>query len=425
MEGVRMRFPWDEWVPGVLNSRQMKQLLDDGFITYAGPKPEVGHSSMDLTLADEAYEMLGGSVKPSRRSYSWFIKKKRLAIKLDSPTDGIYELERKKTYVFRCNERLEAAMRNEGVIYGQATAKSSVGRVDVLARLIVDGMNTYECFDPEGLKNGSGDMFLEITPITFNVKVKVGKSLSQLRFFYGRPEDVEIRAKELFHTIFRDPKHEDGSLTVSLAEAKVGDLTGTTCKGVAFRSKEANLPGSFIPLWSYDEENEKPNPIDFWDIEVSDEHNRLLVRQDIFYILRSKEKLHVPKGIAIYCRASDETMGEMRIHYAGFVHPYFGLYREDLAQGTPLIFEVRGHQVGVSLADGEKMAILIFYRMSEDAPELNPDEMRKEAEGYGSQDLNLSTRFRKWPKHIKRNSDGSVEEMKEGVENGEIETTNL
>jgi DNA topoisomerase IA len=52
-------------------------------------------------------------------------------------------------------------------IYGQATAKSSIGRVDVIARLIVDGMSEYEKFNPDEVD--SGDMFLEITPITFNV----------------------------------------------------------------------------------------------------------------------------------------------------------------------------------------------------------------------------------------------------------------
>jgi dCTP deaminase len=166
-----------------------------------------------------------------------------------------------------------------------------------------------------------------------------------------------------------------------------------------------------------------PDPIDYWEIEVADKQKRLFIRQDIFYILRSKEKLHVPKGIAIYCRASDETMGEMRIHYAGFVHPYFGLYREDETQGTPLIFEVRGHQVPVSLADGEKMATLIFYRMSEDAPDLSAEQKIKEARGYGSQDLKLSTRFRDWPKHIKRNEDGTVEELKKGVKDGKPETS--
>jgi len=418
-----MTFPWDEWAPGVLNKPQMEKLLEKGFITFGGLKPKIGHSSMDLSLADEAYEMLEGSVKPSPEPYSWFITKKFHLAKeiLPRPADGIYELKQKTTYVFRLQEKLEAKLRNQGVIYGQATAKSSVGRVDVLARLIVDGMNTYECFDPDGLQAGSGNMYLEITPITFNVKVKVNTSLTQLRFFYGHPEDVAIRAKELFHTVFRDSKHEDDSLTVSLSEATVGDTKGKPCVGVALRSKDADISSGHVPLWKQEHRSDKPAPGNYWDIEVADQNKRLLIRPDIFYILRSKEKLHVPKGIAIYCRASDETMGEMRIHYAGFVHPHFGLFREDGKQGTPLIFEVRGHQVPVSLADGEKMASLIFYRMSEDAP-LTAEEELEEAEGYGSQDLKLPAFFQNWPKQIERNADGTVETL-EGVENGTVETT--
>jgi hypothetical protein len=147
-----------------------------------------------------------------------------------------------------------------------------------------------------GLKDGSGDMYPEITPITFDVKVKANKSLSQLRFFYGRPEDVEIRAVELFHTVFGDSKHEDGSLTVSLSDATVGDVNGATCKGVAFRSKTSKPDRSHIPLWNCDQEDDKPNPVDYWDIVVADENKRLLIENDVFYILRSKEKLLCPEG---------------------------------------------------------------------------------------------------------------------------------
>ncbi len=100
----------------------------------------------------------------------------------------------------------------------------------------------------------------------------------------------------------------------------------------------------------------------------------------------------MPKGIAVYCRAIDETIGEMRIHYAGFVHPFFGLQRSDSEQGTPLIFEVRGHQVDVNLIHGEKMAHLIFYRMSEDATA----EQQAEKSPYMDQSLQLSKYFASW-----------------------------
>ncbi len=386
----------------------MLQLLEESFITFDGSKPKVDHSSIDLSLSDDAYEMIRGSVKPSDPPYDRFIKNAGLAKKHDPLPDGTYELKRQKTYVFRLQEKLESPLRDAGVIYGQATAKSTVGRVDVLARLIVDGMRTYECFDPVGLEKGLGEMYLEITPITFDVRVKPDTSLTQLRFFYGKPDDVVIKSDVLFHTIFPHSDKPDESLTVNLDNATVGSPKGTTCQGVAFRSKAASERQEAVRLWDVDD---KPDPCAYWDLEVADEHERLYIKPGVFYILRSKEKLCVPKGVAIYCRASDETMGEMRIHYAGFVHPYFGLFREDGKRGTPLIFEVRGHQVPVSLADKEKMANLIFYRMSEDAPELSEEDKKKEAKGYGSQDLKLSKFFGEWPEKIKRNDNGTVERI--------------
>src|SRR5213078_579320 len=107
------------------------------------------------------------------------------------------------------------------------------------------------------------------------------------------------------------------------------------------------------------------------------------IEKESFYILRSKELMALPAGIAVYCRATDETIGEMRIHYAGFVHPHFGRDRSDGQTGTPLIFEVRGHDVRVLLKDGEKLARLTFYRMAEYSDSTGPGD-------YSDQVLKLS-----------------------------------
>ena len=143
------------------------------------------------------------------------------------------------------------------------------------------------------------------------------------------------------------------------------------------------------------------DPCKNWKFQQSGDDKRLKIENNRFYILRSKEKIRVPPGIAIYCRASDETIGEMRIHYAGLVHPHFGL-RDDGENGTPLIFEVRGHQVDVSLRHGERMANLTLYRMSQEAgPDKSP---------YGTQTLKLSSFFSEWPNKLKKVGDnGTVE----------------
>lgn len=410
-----MAHPWDEghWIPGVLSKRQVTTLFDRGYVTVQGShRGKVDGSSFDLTLSDEAFAMTIGSVKPLRdEPYGWFIKSKGLARELDRPADGIYRLEAKRTYVFRLNERLRKGLA-EGGIFGQATAKSSVGRVDVLARLIVDRMDTYESFNPEGLTRGEGDMYLEVTPITFPVKVKAGISLSQLRLFYGDPQHVEVRGKQLYKAILHGPGDGEGTLSVDLADVKKGGLDVA-----AFFASPPAKGDVAIPLWK---EDPKPEPWKHWKFQSRDASNRLQIKSSNFYLLRSKEKLSVPKGIAIYCRASDETIGEMRIHYAGFVHPGFGLGRRDRGFGTPLIFEVRGHQVNVSLADQEKMANLVFYRMSEDdkkGEEKEEDRGNDEPEGgndagYNEQDLELSKFFAEWPENLRRRGDdGTVERV--------------
>src|ERR1039458_2372445 len=104
-----MASPWDEWVPGALNKRQMKELLDGGFVTFSGSEPQLDHSSIDLSLSDEAYEMKHGSVKPSDTPYDWFISKKtKLADQLILSKDGTFELQKKNTYVFRLRGELGA-----------------------------------------------------------------------------------------------------------------------------------------------------------------------------------------------------------------------------------------------------------------------------------------------------------------------------
>lgn len=398
-----MRDPWSNWIPGVLNKAQLKTICEEGIITTVESTLDkiLDHSSIDLSLADEGYRMINGSVKPSAlKPYHWFLNKKRaLAEPLPKQFDGSYLLKHQQTYVFKLRERLEKELVDAG-IFGQATAKSSVGRVDVLARLIVDGMDSYESFDPKGLSLRSGEMYLEITPITFNVKVKQGISLSQLRLFYGEPTEVAMRGKELFRTILNGSRERDGSLSVDISSTTIGGLSVG-----AFCANRSTNPDDAIPLW--EESTGKPDPCRYWKFAEADPSGRLRIESEKFYILRSKEKISVPAGIAIYCRASDETIGEMRIHYAGFAHPFFGRQRSDGAIGTPLIFEVRGHQVNVSLADGEKMANLIFYRMSQDCVEESSP-----SDKYDNQTLQLSKFFADWPAKLKRDSDGSVEAAK-------------
>lgn len=395
-----MRLPWADWIPGVLSSRQILDLCEQGYLTQTEPEPSLDASSIDLHLLDEAWELHQGSIKPSGRSYLHFIEQHGLATQLSSE-NNTYVLKPRKTYLFRIRERLGPL--RDGRVYGEATAKSSVGRLDVLARLVVDGTSRYEGFNPDELAQSSGDMFLEITSMTFHVRVRKGISLSQLRLFYGEPAACEIHSRELWNTVLHQPDCDargriDDTLSVDLEPDKIGELPVA-----AFEAPSPATTQDIIDLWK---KEAPPKPWPYWKFRNADKNQRLEINPKSFYILRSRERLRLPAGVAAYCKAIDETIGEMRIHYAGFVHPFFGLDRSDGRTGTPLIFEVRGHDLKVNLIHREKLARLTFYRMSMDAPK--PSESSAQSKGYNDQELKLSGYFEGWPKNLTLNNDFSV-----------------
>ena len=405
--------PWTNWIPGVLSKEQTTRLVERGYIEGVGdPDEDIDHSSIDLHITDEGYELTDGSVKPSGKPYFDELQSKKLIRRLkNKKSEKTYTLKPKTTYLFKIRERLGSVTPlADANIYGQATAKSSVGRVDVLARLIVDGANSYEGFTPDELRKGNGMMYLEITPITFKVLVRKNIALTQLRFFLGNPENVAIKGTEVCSSLLRDDFMKDGTLSVDLSPTKIGgqDIIAFW----ATKHKKKNAP---IKLWRT--KKNKPNPCNYWKLQGPGKNNRLKMKKEAFYILRSKERIALPEGIAVYCKAIDETIGEMRIHYAGFVHPFFGLNRTDDKEGTPLIFEVRVHDTFVSLQDKEKLARLIFYRMSQDAkdkPKKNAKDKKSENtkkksakqkfknSSYNDQELKLSDFFKQWPNKLKK-----------------------
>jgi dCTP deaminase len=389
-----MEFPWLRWVPGVLNAQQIGALVTS---THLAANPEhAGASALDLPLGDEVWTLREGAVKPGGPEYLSDLRRQHLVIECRPDADGAFRLEQRTTYLVRLQPTLlhrEELARAQ--FYGQATAKSTIGRLDVLVRFILDGMTGYESFGPDELRQSDGSMFVEVTPLSFNVRVRPGQKLSQLRLFYGRPEDVEIRGDLLWRTVVRGRAGaaEDRMLSVSLEPDRIGGLDA-----VAFSARDGvdNAPlDTWLPshyeAWRY------------WRVigPHDSRRHRVQLEPGRFYILRSKERLWLPEDVAAYCRATDETIGEMRIHYAGFVHPGFGKGRDD-ADGTPLIFEVRGHDFASNLRDGEKMARLHFYRMSQQA---GPDDPT-----YQKQELKLSALFADWPSRLRPVDDSGIVE---------------
>ena len=86
----------------------------------------------------------------------------------------------------------------------------------------------------------------------------------------------------------------------------------------------------------------------------------------------------------------DPTVGEFRIHYAGFFDPGFG-YGAGEISGTRAVLEVRSHEVPFILEDGQAIGRLIYEPVAE-VPEVLYGQT--DTSNYQGQGLKLSKHFR-------------------------------
>jgi len=382
---------WENWRPGVLNKDQIKLLCSTRKLKGSRAK-DIDHSAIDLHISQIGYKMKG-SVKPLNdadisNSILSFKEKEN-----DFERDGRFYLKKGQTYIFQLNEFLNL----EGTkISGQATGKSTYGRLDILTRLLTNYSVSFDTIK----QNYKGSLWIEITPITFPIIIEPGISLNQLRLLKGESRNCCIIEEELHlwgDLIINKNKTKEGNqnnLTLSLEEDP--NLKNGIC---AFKAKEEDIDdkdeNKFIDLTKdFSKDENRYDPKIYWEPVSSesvsnDEDGYLPIETEKFYILRSDERFKLPKSVAIYCQAVTETLGELRIHYAGFVHPLFGQGRVD-DSGAPLIFEVRGHNIKTILRHGETLAKLEYYWMSQDAIEEKRDST------YNDQELTLSKIFKKW-----------------------------
>jgi dCTP deaminase len=120
------------------------------------------------------------------------------------------------------------------------------------------------------------------------------------------------------------------------------------------------------------------------------EKKRLVLDPDEFYILASKEAVHVPPTQAAEMVPFNPLVGEFRVHYAGFFDPGFG-HAAAGGEGAKAVLEVRSHKVPFILEDGQTIGRLIYERLTE-TPKLVYG--RGLSSHYQAQGLKLSKHFK-------------------------------
>jgi dCTP deaminase len=283
-------------------------------------------------------------------------------------------LERGCVYVVPLLESLNV---KSGVI-AFANPKSSTGRLDVLTRLIGDYSHGFDRLD----KGYQGPLYVEIAPRTFSVVVRAGSRLNQLRFRRGSPV---IAASELQRL------HDTGQLVLSDAsdqnfiERKMLRLTVDLHGGgkgglIGYRAKKHTDRIDVEKIGNYE-------PLDFWEPIHYHRDPPLILDPNDFYILVTKEAVRIPPDFAAEMVAYDTSVGEFRVHYAGFFDPGFG-WGDAVSRA---VLEVRSHEVPFTLEDGQTVGWLQYERMAGRPDRLYGAGLKSNYQGQG---LALAKQFK-------------------------------
>ena len=360
------------WPGGVFPARLIEQLAALGAIRVERPfdPDQVQPASLDLRLGTKAWRIRasflpGPGHKVVDRIDSLVLHE------LDLSEGAV--LERNCVYLVPLLEALDLP----AAVSASANPKSSTGRLDVFTRVIGDHARGFDVL-PAGYR---GALYLEVSPRTFPVRVRAGSRLSQMRFRVGdtRLDADAHRALHASETLVVD-ENEPVADGVSLSI----DLKGEGRNGlIGFRSKRHT---SVIDM----DRKDALDVLDFWDPLVNRGSEQFILDPDEFYILVSREAVHVPPGHAAEMVPFDPLVGEFRVHYAGFFDPGFG-HSAAGGTGARAVLEVRSREVPFLLDHGQTIGRLVYETLAAPADRLYGTGL---GSNYQAQTLKLSKHFR-------------------------------
>ena len=354
---------------GVIPSQKLSQMISDGMIMGQPEilEAQIQPASLDLRLGTTAYRVRASFLAGAGRSVSDRLHEFEMH-QVDLTNGAV--LEKGCVYVVPLMESLSLPETMQAV----ANAKSSTGRLDLLTRTITDGGAEFDRIAP----GYHGPLYAEICPRSFSVLVRPGMRLNQIRFRTGHAvlDDTALNALHRETPLVDGPAVIDDGLGFSVdLELPRTDLVGYRAKphtGVI----DLDLIGHY-------------NPAEYWE-DVRTTNGQIILDPGAFYILVSREAVHIPPEFAAEMAPYLAMVGEFRVHYAGFFDPGFG-HGAAGGTGSRGVLEVRCHEAPFVLEHGQIVGRLVYERMAEVPAQLYGAGI---ASNYQGQGLKLSKHFR-------------------------------
>jgi dCTP deaminase len=367
------------YTTGILPSQKIRELIENGRLSTPAPieDGQIQPSSLDLRLGPVGYRMQASFLPGPNATVESRIKDLAMTrIDLTQPT----VFEKGCVYLVPLMEHLNLTSE----FSAKANPKSTTGRLDIFTRLICDGGTEFERVPP-GYK---GTLYAEVVPRTFTVLVQAGVKLNQLRFIRGcpPPSDTTLQELDAQETLVYWEGDQPGEALINRGLMVSLNLQGgPEDKIIGYRAKQNTPAIDLLKKEYYD-------PDEFWEPIMAPRNRRIILNPDDFYILLSKEKVRIPPAYAAEMVAYDPSMGEFRIHYAGFFDPGFGYGASDV-KGSHAVLEVRSHEVPFLIEDGQVVGRLIYERLLAHSDKIYGMGIGSSYQGQG---LALSKQFKRF-----------------------------
>ena len=305
---------------------------------------QIQPASIDLRLGRVAYRTRASFLPGANRTVEQGLAD--LTLHQFSLDEGAV-LEKGAVYVVPLEESLAIPTGLSGV----ANPKSSTGRLDVFARVIVDGSERFDQI-PAGYK---GRVYVEISPHSFPIRVRRGSKLVQLRLRSGG------RAEAIGEAILRlDARGQGTGQTIGYRAKRNTSLIDVDCRATYSVS-------------------------DYWEVLTADASGAIILDPGEFYILATELPVVIPNDQVAELRPLDTEIGEFRVHYAGFFDPGFGV--NNPSRG---VLEVRAHEVPFRIEHGQTIGKLLYERLLGTPASLYGSGIQSNYQGQG---LKLSKHF--------------------------------
>lgn len=370
---------------GIFPSQKIRELVSNGRIFSESKieESQIQPSSIDLRLGAFAYRVRASFLPGNNSTVSEKVKD-LVMTRIDLRKATVFE--KGCVYIVPLLEELNLP----DDVYAKANPKSTTGRLDIFTRLICDYGTEFERV-PEGYR---GKLYAEVVPRTFTVIVSEGIKLNQLRFVKGGAPSSDKQLKKLDDKeklVYSSSTNELRTETYELAEPIIDNglkfsinLRGNKDNPVIGYRAKKNAPAVDLQKVSF------YDPEEFWEVIHAPKSNSIILSPDDFHILISKEKVRIPPAYAAEMVAYDPSIGEFRIHYAGFFDPGFGYGSNDI-KGTCAVLEVRSHEVPFLVEDGQVVGRLIYERLLAPSDKVYGVGI---GSSYQSQGLALSKHFK-------------------------------